>query len=374
MATVHTSRCSAVRIPSAHGYPFISPFGTLADQDAPNRPVFTHKCEACETQVMRIVNADTPGGPDELHVSNAREPVAGPGEVVIEVSAAGVNNADVLQRRGLYPPPPGAPAWPGLEVSGIVAATAAGTGWAVGDRVAALLDGGGYAERVAVTGAQVLPVPAGVGLVDAAALPEAACTVWSTLRAARLEPGSWLLVHGGSGGIGTLAVQIGVALGAHVATTAGGPDRTTRCSALGAELVIDHRSEDFVERVRAATGGRGADVVLDVVGGAYLGRNLDVLATGGRLAVIGMQRGARGELDLGMLLAKRATVLGTTLRSRPAGEKAAIVAEVREHVWPMVEAGLVSPVVHARLPLDQAARAHELMASGEVFGKVLLLP
>ncbi len=323
---------------------------------------------------MRIVNTDTPGGPDALHLMEVPEPAAGQGEVVIEVAAAGVNNADLLQRQGLYPPPPGAPAWPGLEVSGTVVGAAAGTGWAVGDRVVALLDGGGYAERVVVRSTQVLPVPDGVDLVDAAALPEAACTVWSTLRAARLEPGSWLLVHGGSGGIGTLAVQIGAALGASVATTAGGPDRAARCSGLGAALVIDHRTEDFVDRVRAVTDGRGADVVLDVVGGAYLGRNLEVLATGGRLAVIGLQRGSRAELDLGMLLAKRATVLGTTLRSRPATEKAAIVAEVREHLWPMVEAGRVRPVVHARLPLDQAARAHELMASGEVFGKVLLLP
>lgn len=323
---------------------------------------------------MRIVNTDTPGGPDALHLMEVLEPSAGQGEVVIEVAAAGVNNADLLQRQGLYPPPPGAPAWPGLEVSGTVVGAAAGTGWAVGDRVVALLDGGGYAERVVVRSTQVLPVPDGVDLVDAAALPEAACTVWSTLRAARLEPGSWLLVHGGSGGIGTLAVQIGAALGASVATTAGGPDRAARCSGLGAALVIDHRTEDFVDRVRAVTDGRGADVVLDVVGGAYLGRNLEVLATGGRLAVIGLQRGSRAELDLGMLLAKRATVLGTTLRSRPATEKAAIVAEVREHLWPMVEAGRVRPVVHARLPLDQAARAHELMASGEVFGKVLLLP
>ncbi len=323
---------------------------------------------------MRIVNADTPGGPDVLQVRTVPDPRADLGEVVIRVAGVGVNNADLLQRRGLYPPPAGAPSWPGLEVSGTVVAVGPGARWTVGDRVAALLDGGGYAELVGVRGEQVLPAPLGVDLVDAAALPEAACTVWSTFRAAGVGPAQWLLVHGGSGGIGSLAVQIGVALGARVATTAGGPERAARCSSLGAELVVDHRSEDFVEQIREATAGRGADVVLDVVGGAYLGRNLEALATGGRLAVIGLQRGSRGELDLGMLLAKRATVLGTTLRSRPPHEKAEIVAQVREHVWPMVEAGTVRPVVHARLPLEEAARAHELMASGEVFGKVLLLP
>ena len=323
---------------------------------------------------MRIVNTDTPGGPEQLTVRDVPDPTAGPGQVVVRVAAAGVNNADLLQRRGLYPPPPGAPDWPGLEVSGTVVEAGPGSVWSVGDRVVALLDGGGYAELVMVPDAQILPAPAGLDLVAAAALPEAACTVWSTLGAADLRPGEWLLVHGGSGGVGSLAVQIAAAYGAHVATTAGGAQRAERCRALGAEIAIDHRSEDFVERVRGATGGHGADVVLDVVGGAYLGRNLEVLATGGRLAVIGMQRGARGELDLGMLLAKRATVLGTTLRSRPAVEKAEIVARVRADVWPWVEAGRVRPVVHARIPLAEAARAHELMASGHAFGKVLLVP
>jgi putative PIG3 family NAD(P)H quinone oxidoreductase len=296
--------------------------------------------------------------------------------MVVAVAAAGVNRADLLQRAGHYPPPPGAPAWPGLEVSGHVAALGpeAPSGWDVGDPVVALLGGGGYAEQVLVPCAQVLPLPHGVDLVDAAALPEAACTVWSTLTAARLQPGEWLLVHGGSGGIGTLAVQVAAAAGARVITTAGGPERVRRCLDLGAEVAVDHRNEDFVERVREVTGGHGADVVLDVVGGAYLSRNLEALAVGGRLAVIGLQRGRRAELDLGMLLDRRLTVLGTTLRSRPAAEKAAIVAQVREHVWPMVEQGRVRPVVHARLPLAEAARAHELVESGEAFGKVLLIP
>lgn len=327
---------------------------------------------------MRAVEHSEHGGPEVLITADVPEPVAGPGEVVVAVSAAGVNRADLLQRAGHYPPPVGAPARLGLEISGLVVGTGPGARGplaSVGARVAALLDGGGYAERVAVPIDRLLPVPAGTDLVDAAALPEAACTVWSTLvTAAGLRHGQWLLVHGGSGGIGTLAVQIGVALGARVAATAGGPVRAERCRELGAEVVVDHRSEDFVARLVEATGGHGVDVVLDVVGGAYLQRNLDVLATGGRLAVIGLQKGRRGELDLGALLAKRATVLGTTLRSRPAAEKVAIVAAVGEHLWPMVADGRVRPVVHERLPLSQARRAHELIAAGDVFGKLLLLP
>ncbi|WP_199424511.1 NAD(P)H-quinone oxidoreductase [Actinotalea solisilvae] len=326
---------------------------------------------------MRFVRVDDPPAPGEdgaLLLDERPDPRRGAGEVLIDVAAAGVNNADLLQRAGRYPAPPGAPDWLGLEVSGTVADADEGSGVAPGDHVVALLAGGGYAERVAVPAGQVLPVPHGVGLVEAAALPEAACTAWSTLEAARLAPGDWLLVHGGSGGVGSHAVQLAAALGAHVATTAGGPERAARCRELGAELVVDHRSEDFVARVREATGGRGVDVVLDVVGGAYLGRNLEALATGGRLAVIGLQRGRRGELDLGLLLSRRATVLGTTLRARPAAEKAAIVAGVRRHVWPLVAEGRVRPVVHATLPLDRAEDAHALLRSGEVFGKVLLTP
>lgn len=328
---------------------------------------------------MRHVRLDGTGGPEVLVLDHAPDPVPGPGEVLIQVAAAGVNNADLLQRAGHYPPPPGAPDWPGLEVSGTVLAAPrerTGTAPAVrpGDRVVALLSGGGYAEQVVVPAAQVAPAPL-PDLVDAAALPEAACTVWSTVvQAARLRAGEWLLVHGGSGGIGSLAVQLGAALGARVITTAGGPDRAERCRDLGASVVVDHRSEDFVTRVAEVTDGHGADVVLDVVGAAYLAGNVAALATGGRLAVIGLQRGRRAELDLGTLLSKRATVLGTTLRSRPAAEKAAIVAAVQREVWPMVAEGRVRPVVHQRLPLADAARAHELLASGSVFGKLLLVP
>lgn len=325
---------------------------------------------------MRIVAITSPGGgPDVLVPEERPDPAPGPGEVLLEVAAAGVNNADLLQRLGHYPPPAGAPDWPGLEVSGHVAAVGPGVDrWRPGDAVVALLDGGGYADRVVVRAAQVLPAPDGVDLVDAAGLPEAVCTAWSTLMAARLSPGEDLLVHGGSGGVGSTAVQLGAALGARVLATAGGPERARRCRALGAAVTIDHRGEDFVEVVTRETGGRGVDVVLDVVGAAYLGRNLEALATGGRIAVIGMQKGRRAELDLAALLARRATVLGTTLRSRPAEEKARIVAEVAEHVWPLVASGQVRPVVHDRLPLAEARRAHELLASGEVFGKLLLVP
>jgi putative PIG3 family NAD(P)H quinone oxidoreductase len=245
----------------------------------------------------------------------------------------------------------------------------------VGDEVVALLDGGGYAEKVRVRASQVLPLPDGVALVDGAALPEAVCTAWSNLvDVGRLARGEVLLVHGGSGGVGSVATQIGAALGARVIATAGGPERTARCLTLGAETAVDHRTQDFVAAVRDTSGGAGADVVLDVVGAAYLPDNLRALATGGRLVVIGMQKGRRGELDLGMLLAKRAQVSGTTLRARPAEEKARLVRDVLEHVWPLVAGGRVRPVVHARLPLEHAADAHRLLESGEVFGKVLLIP
>jgi putative PIG3 family NAD(P)H quinone oxidoreductase len=322
-----------------------------------------------------------PGGPDTLRTVEVPDPVPGSGEVLIDVTAAGVNRADLLQRAGNYPPPPGAPAWPGLEVSGVVAAVGAGVvrpddgGWAVGDPVVALLAGGGYAERVVVPVGQLLPAPPSVGLVDAAALPEAACTVWSNLvDVAGLAAGQSVLVQGGSGGIGSLAIQIAAALGARVFATAGSPERARRCESLGAELAVDHHADDVVGRVLNSTDGRGVDVVLDVLGAGGLQANLAMLATGGRLVVIGLQRGARAEIDLGTLLARRLTVAATALRSRPADEKAAIVAAVRAHVWPMVDDGRVRPVVHARLPLDQAAEAHRLMESGAAFGKILLVP
>jgi putative PIG3 family NAD(P)H quinone oxidoreductase len=297
-------------------------------------------------------------------------------QVRIRVAAAGVNRADVMQRKGFYPPPPGAPEYPGLEVSGTVDALGEGVdGWRVGDEVCALLAGGGYAEHVCVAAGQVLPVPSGVSLEDAAALPEVVCTVWSNVfMTANLLPGQTLLVHGGSSGIGTMAIQLAREVGARVAVTAGSAEKLEACRTLGAEVLVNYREQDFVEELRTATAGAGADVILDNMGAKYLARNVDALAVNGRLVVIGLQGGARAELDLGMLLRKRGAVIATSLRARPAPEKAAIVAAVREHVWPLVESGRVEPVVHSRHPLGEAAAAHrELEGSGHI-GKILLLP
>lgn len=324
---------------------------------------------------MQILAVARPGGSDVLRLRRVADPEPVGDEVVVAVRGAGVNRADVHQREGRYPPPPGAPDWPGLEVAGEVVAVGPEATWRVGDRVAALLDGGGYADLVAVRSPLVLPAPAGVDLVDAAALPEAACTVWATLvLSAGLRAGETVLVHGGAGGIGTTAIQVALALGARVVTTAGGPARAARCAALGAHVVVDHRAGDFVAAVRDATGGRGADVVLDVVGAAYLERNVAALATDGRLEVIGLQKGRRAELDLAALMSRRGRVHAATLRARPAEEKAAIVAAVRDHVWPMVADGRVRPVVHERVPLADGARAHDLLEAGVVVGKLVLVP
>lgn len=323
---------------------------------------------------MRAVTITEPGGPEALVWTHVPDPEPGPGEVVVEVRASAVNRADLLQRQGHYPPPPGAPAYPGLECSGTVRALGAGvTGWSVGQEVCALLAGGGYAEQVAVPAGQLLPVPAGVDLVDAAALPEVACTVWSNVvDLARLAEGDTLLVHGGGSGIGTFAIQLGVALGATVVVTARSA-KHDRLRELGAAHTIDYREQDFVDEVRRVTDGRGADVILDIMGASYLPRNVAALATGGRLVVIGMQGGRKGELDLGMLLAKRAAVHATALRSRPVDDKAAIVRGVREQVWPLVEAGRVRPVVHARVDMADAAAAHRLVETNDHLGKVLLV-
>lgn len=327
---------------------------------------------------MDVVQVKSPGGPDVLELAARPDPEPGPGEVLVRVAAAGVNRADLLQREGRYPPPPGAPDWPGLEVSGVVAGHGAGvdaTAWPLGARVAALLPGGGYATLVAVPAGLLLPVPDEVDLVDAAGLPEALLTSWTNVvDAGRLAAGEVLLVQGGSGGVGSVAVQLGAALGAHVVATAGGAERAERCRDLGARTVVDHRTQDVAAAVREATDGHGADVVLDVLGAGGLATNLAALATGGRIVVIGTQRGARAELDLGLLMARRGSVIGTTLRARPLAEKERIVADVREHAWPMLTDGRLRPVVHARLPLARAADAHRLLDSGEVFGKVLLVP
>ncbi|MBT2404066.1 MULTISPECIES: NAD(P)H-quinone oxidoreductase [unclassified Streptomyces] len=323
---------------------------------------------------MHAITIEQPGGPEALVWSDVPDPVAGEGEVLVEVAASAVNRADILQRQGFYDPPPGASRYPGLECSGRIAAIGPGvSGWAVGDEVCALLAGGGYAERVTVPAGQLLPVPAGVDLATAAALPEVVCTVWSNVfMVAHLHPGETLLVHGGSSGIGTMAIQLAKAVGARVAVTAGSQEKLARCKELGADILIDYREQDFVAELKAATGGAGADVILDIMGAKYLARNLDALAVNGRLAVIGLQGGVKAELNLGALLAKRAAITATSLRARPLEEKAAIVASVREHVWPLVEAGLIRPVVHAAFPLRGAAEAHRVMESGTHVGKLLL--
>jgi putative PIG3 family NAD(P)H quinone oxidoreductase len=314
------------------------------------------------------------GGPEVMRWDQVPDPEPGPGEVLVDVVASAVNRADLLQRQGHYDPPPGTSPYLGLECSGRVAALGDGVeGWAVGDEVCALLTGGGYAEKVAVPAGQLLPLPTGVDLVDAAGLPEVTCTVWSNVfMLAGLRPGETLLVHGGASGIGTMAIQLGRAMQARVAVTAGSPEKLARCQDLGAEILVDHRAEDFVERVRSATDGHGADVVLDLIGAKYLARNVEVLATSGRLVVIGLQGGTKAELDLGLLMRKRAAVLATVLRARPPEEKAAVVASVREHVWPLVGSGTVRPVVDRVLPMAEAARAHRVLEAGENVGKVLL--
>ncbi|MGK5632167.1 NAD(P)H-quinone oxidoreductase [Streptomyces sp. URMC 123] len=323
---------------------------------------------------MHAITIPEPGGPDALVWAEVPDPTPGPGEVLVEVVASAVNRADLLQRQGFYDPPPGASPYPGLECSGRVAALGPGvSGWSVGDEVCALLAGGGYAEKVVVPVGQLLPVPEGVELVTAAALPEVVCTVWSNcFMVAHLRPGETLLVHGGASGIGTMAIQLAKAIGARVAVTAGAPWKLERCRELGADILIDYREQDFVEELRKATDGAGADVILDIVGAKYLERNVTALAVNGRLAVIGLQGGVKGELNLGALLAKRGAVTATSLRGRPLGEKATIVAAVREHVWPLIEAGRVRPIVDRTVPMREAARAHRVLEAGEQVGKVLL--
>jgi putative PIG3 family NAD(P)H quinone oxidoreductase len=323
---------------------------------------------------MRAVIAPDPGGPDALVVTDLPDPVPGPGEVVIDMVATAVNRADTLQRKGHYPPPPGASDVLGLECSGVLSAVGPGVdGWAVGDRVCALLAGGGYAEKVLVPAGQLMPVPEGIDLVTAGALPEVACTVWSNVfMIAGLQRDETLLVHGGAGGIGTFAIQLASALGARVITTAGSEEKLEVCRSLGADLAISYREQDFVEEVRRATDGGGADVVLDNMGAKYLGRNVDALATEGRLVVIGLQGGAKGELDLGVLMRKRGAVISTSLRARPVGEKAAICASVVEHVWPLVADGSVRTLVHTSLPLEQAGEGHRIMEASDHVGKILL--
>jgi putative PIG3 family NAD(P)H quinone oxidoreductase len=320
---------------------------------------------------MRAIVVTEPGGPEVLELHEVPDPVAGPGQVLVKTAATAVNKADTLQRMGFYPPPAGASAILGLECSGTIAALGEGvTGWSVGDEVCALLAGGGYAELIAVPVGQLMPVPAGVSLVEAAALPEVACTVWANVfMLARLQPGERFLVHGGAGGIGTFAIQLASALGAEVFATAGSDDKVATCVELGATRGINYREEDFVE-VLKATGG--ADVILDVVGAKYLGANVDALALDGRLVIIGMQGGTRAELDIARLMAKRGSVSATLLRARDEDDKARICSSVVEHVWPLIAAGTVRPVVHETLSLADAAQAHALMDASSHVGKLVL--
>jgi putative PIG3 family NAD(P)H quinone oxidoreductase len=320
---------------------------------------------------MRAVTVPVPGGPEALVLSDLADPVAGPGEVVVDVVATAVNRADLLQRMGFYPPPPGASDILGLECSGTIRSLGDGVeGWSVGDEVCALLAGGGYAEQVVVPAGQLMWVPDGVPLAVAGALPEVACTVWSNIfMIAHLQPGETLLVHGGAGGIGTFAIQLAAALGVRVFATAGSQDKLELCRTLGAEQAISYRYEDFVEVLREMG---GADVVLDNIGASYLDRNVAALATEGRLVIIGMQGGIKGELDINALMRKRGAIVATSLRARPTEEKAAICRAVEEHVWPLVAEGRVKPIVGSELALEDVAEAHALMDGGTNTGKILL--
>ena len=323
---------------------------------------------------MHAVVITEHGDPDVLRWQEVPDPAPGPGEVLVDICASAVNRADLLQRQGFYPPPPGAPEWPGLECSGRIASLGEGVvSRSVGEEVCCLLAGGGYAELVAVPVGQTMPLPAGVDLVTAAGLPEVACTVWSNLvMVAGLQRGEWVLIHGGGSGIGTMAIQVARALGARVAVTAGSPDKLARCEELGAEVLIDYRNQDFVEVITAETGGRGVDVILDNMGAKYLMRNVDCLAPSGRLVVIGMQGGVRAEVDLGVMLRRNATLLTTSLRARSPEQKAYICAETERMIWPWIAAGIVKPVIDRSYPMSEATRAHRALEDGGITGKILL--
>jgi putative PIG3 family NAD(P)H quinone oxidoreductase len=324
---------------------------------------------------MYAITVREPGGPEVLEWAEVPDPVAGPGEVLLDVAASAVNRADIVQRKGHYPPPPGASELLGLECAGRIAALGEGVaGWAVGDEVCALLAGGGYAQKVAVPAAQLLPVPDGVDPVTAAGLPEVACTVWSNVvTAGRLAAGETFLVQGGTSGIGTHAIQVAKALGARVVATAA-PQRADRCRELGADIVIDYH-DDVPAELEKATDGHGADVILDNMGAKGLAANVDALAADGRLLIIGLQGGTKAELNINTLLRKRGSVIAMSLRGRPVdgpNGKGAVVATVRERLWPMLADGRVRPVVHATLPMDRAADAHRQLEAGGVVGKLLL--
>ena len=323
---------------------------------------------------MHAIVITEPGGPEVLAWQEVTDPEPKPGEVLIDVAACAVNRADLLQRQGLYPPPPGESEILGLECSGRIIALGDGvTSLAIGDEVTALLAGGGYAQRVAVPAGQCMSVPPTIDIETAGGIPEVACTVWSNLVGeAHLQEGDWVLIHGGGSGIGTMAIQIARALGARVAVTAGSPKKLEVCAELGAEILINYKTQDFVEVMNDETGGRGVDVILDNMGAAYLQRNILTLARNGRLVIIGMQGGVKAEFNIATLLQRNGRVIATSLRGRPRDEKAAICAAVEQHVWPLIHAGVVKPMIGARLPLSQAADAHRLLESGEVTGKIVL--
>lgn len=325
---------------------------------------------------MRAVTLREPGGPEVLELVELPDPRVGRGEVLVRVAAAGVNRADLHQRAGNYPPPLGAPDWPGLEVSGTVVELGDGASrFEVGDRVCALLPGGGYAELAIASVGQVLPVPRSVDLIDAAALPEAIATVWSNVfMTAALRAGETLLVHGGSSGIGTIAIQLARAFGCQVLVTAGTAEKLDAVRKLGADGLINYREQDFVDQVLEATDGRGADVILDAIGGEYLDRNVRSLARNGRIVLIGNQSESQGALNVGRLMSKWGSIHASTLRARPLAEKDEIMASVLANVWPLVKAGQVVPVVDRRFAFDQAAQAHERMESSAHIGKLLLIP
>ncbi|MCC6270411.1 MAG: NAD(P)H-quinone oxidoreductase [Microbacteriaceae bacterium] len=325
---------------------------------------------------MRAVVISQPGGPKSLHMAELADPVPEYGEVLISVEASGVNRADIHQREGNYPAPKGAPEWPGLEVSGTVIDRGGGVSDIhLGERVCALLAGGGYAEKVTVAAGLVMTVPDNIRLDDAAALPEAIATVWSTVfMSADLRAGETLLIHGGSGGIGTMAIQLARSLGCRVAVTSSSESKLAACGDLGADILINYKTQDFVDELLRATDGEGADVILDPVGGAYLDRNLRVLAPYGRIELIANQSAVTGELSVGRLMAKWGTVRASTLRARTLADKESIIASVRANAWPLVESGLVVPIVDEKFPLDAAHLAHEKMESGTHVGKLLLIP
>ncbi|TAK16209.1 MAG: NAD(P)H-quinone oxidoreductase [Acidobacteria bacterium] len=329
---------------------------------------------------MRVIEISSPGPADVLCVADRPNPIAGPGEVLITIEAAGVNRPDLMQREGLYPPPKGASDIPGLEVAGRIVAlgpgeprSASGRVWRVGDEVCALLTGGGYAEACAVSGLQCLPIPAGLSMIEAAALPETHFTVWTNVvERGRLASGETLLVHGGASGIGTTAIQLAAARGAAVIATAGSDERCRRCESLGARAAINYRSMDFVEAVKAITNNRGVDVILDIIGGEYTARNLACLARDGRLVQIGLMGGASATIPLAPIILRRLTITGSTLRIRTPEEKGAIAAALEREVWPLLASGRMKPIVDRTFPLADAPSAHRVLESGQIFGKVVL--